>query len=874
MVAFGDGLANQLLNRPPPYITATHTHSGKEINSPYTLRELKQVLFSLKEWSSPGEDGIPYFLYRAAPDDLLKHILLIISNTLHCSFFPPQWKKAIMIPIPKVPTPSSLSDFRPISLLSCLSKIAERMAERRLSHQLQSQGFIKPTQGGFRPLRSAEEQALSIVQAAHESWAKGRDHLLITLDIRKAFDTVWTQGLIWKIFNEARITGPMGLWLADYLANRSMSAKHKGCRSPFLPMPNGVPQGAVLSPLLFIVYVNDLSISIPADSPIPQFADDSAIHTSIPRRSSTGRKAKLRNIQVVLNHISTWFALWRLSLSPAKTSIRILHPAPKALTHDITFTIQGVITKHSTSPSTKYLGIHLDSRLTFKDHVTKAVDRATERLSILRSISNSSWGSDTTTKIRLYTSWIRPILEYGSLVLSTAPRAVLSLLDKCQKACLLVALGAQKNVSLPSLEMVSSIDPLDLRRYIRWATLAAKLRRCPKTPLRDMWNTICSNPPTQKILLPYTFGKNTRGCLRPSPLHMSMAISNHLRISPQDSYPTPLLPDPSGPWSPDPSFIPFPTHVPTPLLRPTLGSASTRSTAQKQMALAHATDRVNKAVLQGDTVIVTDGSACPLPSPRGGGGLGVVCSEDGLTPSMISGSPAGILVTNISTEIAAISLAIRMILKTTNDLPATFTGPNARSQWLADHILNVPHPPDQQNLPPSYTILSDCQYAVDICSTYVSSADAYWIEARRIQRALHKIRARGVRVTIDWIPGHCGHPLGDLADTTAKSYSTDPTGPSDPCTSTSTPLRVAKNFITARAHAWILPTWWENFQTLRPQKLFAHQPHACIPPPILKHISAAKNRTRVSILRLLLGQANNNNHMFHCGMRPTSKCSM
>ena len=146
-----------------------------------------------------------------------------------------------MIPIPKISSPSSLSDFRPISLLSCFSKILERMIERRLFHQLKTQGFIKPAQGGFRPLHSAEEQALTIVQAAHESWNKGRDHLLITLDIRKAFDTVWREGLIWKIFNEARITGPLGLWLADYLTGRTMSCKHKGCLSPRLPIPNGVP---------------------------------------------------------------------------------------------------------------------------------------------------------------------------------------------------------------------------------------------------------------------------------------------------------------------------------------------------------------------------------------------------------------------------------------------------------------------------------------------------------------------------------------------------------------------------------------------------------------------------------------------------------
>jgi len=103
----------------------------------------------------------------------------------------------------------------------------------------------------------------------------------------------------------------------------------------------------------------------------------------------------------------------------------------------------------------------------FKDHVLKAIEKASARVSILRSISNNSWGADSSTKLRLYNAWIRPILEYGSLVLSTAPRAVLRLLDKCQKECLLIVLGAQKTVTLPALELISGTDSLDLCRYIR-----------------------------------------------------------------------------------------------------------------------------------------------------------------------------------------------------------------------------------------------------------------------------------------------------------------------------------------------------------------------------------------------------------------------
>jgi hypothetical protein len=149
------------------------------------------------------------------------------------------------------------------------------------------------------------------------------------------------------------------------------------------------------------------------------------------------------------------------------------------------------------------------------------------------------------TKLRLYNSWIRPILEYGSLVLSSAPRAVLRLLDKCQKECLLIVLGAQKTVSLPALELISGTDSLDLRRYIRWASLASKLQRSPLTPLSQAWCRFVSQTESaaksKRITFPHTFGKNMKGCRRIPPFLMALAVSNHLLTMQQDLFPTPLL---------------------------------------------------------------------------------------------------------------------------------------------------------------------------------------------------------------------------------------------------------------------------------------------------------------------------------------------
>ena len=848
-------LDTEMTHRPPPFITMPSTHAGTGISRPFLMTELKRALTCVKSWSAPGEDALPYYILKLAPPELLSHVLILNSNTLNCSFFPPQWKQALMIPIPKVPSPSSLSDFRPISLLSCLSKILERMIERRFSHHLETQGTLKPSQGGFRSLRSAEEQAVSIIQAAHESWDRGRDHLLITLDIRKAFDTVWREGLIWKIFNEARIKGPLGLWMADYLTGRTMSCHYKGCKSPFLPMPNGVPQGAVLSPSFFTLYVNDLTVGLPADAPLPQFADDAALQTDIPRRSSTGRRAKLRNVQVVLDRISAWFMLWHLTLSPEKTSIRILHPHQKARTHDISFKIQGVTKTHSTASSTRYLGIHIDNRLTFKDHVLKAIEKASARVSVLRSISNSTWGTDPSTKQRLYNSWIRPVLEYGSLVLSSAPRAILRLLDKCQKECLLIVLGAQKTVSLPALELISGTDSLDLRRLIRWASLASKLQRSPPSPLAAMWCRFCSTKTnvtkSKLITLPYTFAKNMKGCRRISPLLMALSISDHLLTKPQDLFPTPLLVDSLCPWNPDPVYVPFPILPSSQdLSRPILGSASSRSPEQRREALVYANSRISSAVELGHLVAVTDGSARPLPQPQGGGGIGMILSADGASPLVVQGAPSGVLVTNISTEISAIQMALDYFDAATSHLPAL-----PRSLLLANNLLRAvsqeetkknkkksdgkpllaepqacsleekekdpasplhhlsqsrtqspavakkdnkpPPPPSPQPLSvpdlvkssKGFTILSDCKYAVDACTTFATARDVYWVEARKAQATISRIKSRNIQLEVDWIPGHCDHPLGDLADTTAKAHSTNVLEPSLASTATSTPTR-------------------------------------------------------------------------------------
>ena len=176
-----------------------------------------------------------------------------------------------------------------------------------------------------------------------------------------------------------------------------------------------------------------------------------------------------------------------------------------------------------------------------------------------------------------------------------------------------------------------------------------------------------------------------KGCHRISPFLMALSISNHLHTRSQDLFPTPLLIDSLCPWNPDQSYISFPIMPKTSdLSQPVLGSASKRSPQQKAEALAYAKTKITSAIHQGHLVIVTDGSAQPLPQPQGGGGIGMVLSADGVKPIEVKGASSGILVTNISTEISAINMALNHIDSKTSHLPT-----QPRHIVLANNLLRA-----------------------------------------------------------------------------------------------------------------------------------------------------------------------------------------
>ena len=245
------------------------------LNSGFSLTELNEIISTRKD-SAAGLDGVSYLLFKHMPSSALNLWLILYNKVWSTGVYPVVWKQACVIPLLK---PGKNSEdpqsYRPISLTSHPGKLLEGMVKARLEHLLETKNIINPFQSGFRKGRSTLDQLARLQHDVNLAKNRGHSVLAIFLDLQAAFDLSWHTGVLYKL-KEHGITGNCFQYLRNFLEGRKIQVKVGSSLSEIETLTRGTPQGAILSPLLFSILINDLPAVLEGTGLVTsQFADDS-----------------------------------------------------------------------------------------------------------------------------------------------------------------------------------------------------------------------------------------------------------------------------------------------------------------------------------------------------------------------------------------------------------------------------------------------------------------------------------------------------------------------------------------------------------------------------------------------------------------------
>ena len=254
--------------------------------SPFSPAEFLAAASNLCSSTATGPDKVAYSMLKHLPRSGMDFLLHIFNLSWSSHSFPSIWKTSSIIPIHKMGKPlNSPASLRPISLTSCVSKLFERIILSRLLFFLESNSILSPRQAGFRPGRSTLDQILYLSQSISDGFNKprpGSRTILSTIDFSKAFDSVWHPALFHKLIS-AGLPPCFARWTQSFLSDRRASVVFQNHKSRSFRVRRGVPQGSVLGPVLFSIFINDLPASLPSSVSCSLYADDLAIWSSSPR---------------------------------------------------------------------------------------------------------------------------------------------------------------------------------------------------------------------------------------------------------------------------------------------------------------------------------------------------------------------------------------------------------------------------------------------------------------------------------------------------------------------------------------------------------------------------------------------------------------
>lgn len=435
---------------------------SSELTPPSALvkpKQLRKIIQTFKLGKAPGTDGINAHFIKNLSRKGIACLCSLINALITNQYFPSLWKDSEVISLAKEDKkPSDPASYRPISLLPILSKVYEKVIKVHLEKWLDDNNIIPSFQHGFRKARGTITQLARMEGKIKLSRARNNSTIIVSFDLSKAFDTMWQEGLVYKLRTKG-CPGYLVKIISSYLQQRTYHVKTNEATSSVRTLRCGVPQGSVLGPILFNIYLSDMPE--PDNCTLAGYADD----TTLICRSANPTKAA-EYASRASDTLLRYFNRWQLTVNRDKTKvIPILHKKPKK---KLEVTIDNKPNKKGTPLAIvnthKLLGLTFSNRHNYIAEIRARKSSANRAYYKLFSMSGPKALLSTENKIRLYKAVYRPILTYGCEVWSPyAAKSRWKSLQTFQDKVLKAALG--KSVRSSTTEMRQKIPIQGIKEY-------------------------------------------------------------------------------------------------------------------------------------------------------------------------------------------------------------------------------------------------------------------------------------------------------------------------------------------------------------------------------------------------------------------------
>ena len=390
---------------------------GRHINNiSVTVEEVEKKLKELDPNKAQGPDQIPPRVLKELHKEIAIPLCILFNKSLKSGIVPQEWKFAEVTAIFKKGNKTDPGNYRPVSLTCICCKLLEQFVRDKIVDHMTENKLYSECQHGFRKNRSCVTQLLEVYDKLTEMIDDGKSVDIIYLDFKKAFDSIPHERLLQKMAGYG-ITGKTQDWVRNFLGNRKQRVRVGNKYSGMTDVTSGIPQGSILGPVLFTIFINDLPDNLNVHCKV--FADDTKIYEDV---------KKSEQIQKDLYSMQKWTEHWNLYFNVSKC--KVMHIGKKNPKVDYFMKIEDNLQKLETCEEEKDLGITFDTNLKFDQHISNIVKKANQMLGIIKRTFTFR---NKHIFLKLYKALVRSHLEYGNVIWNPYLKRQSTLLEGVQR---------------------------------------------------------------------------------------------------------------------------------------------------------------------------------------------------------------------------------------------------------------------------------------------------------------------------------------------------------------------------------------------------------------------------------------------------------